>query len=208
MLVACLRPKTTWGHRAHTRSDKQAEGQLIEKGGVKVITGEKWKFIESACATAAIAAALQRSGTYRDGTSGKKREEIRESLREHLFLLRSEYKERVSEEQHIRNIRGLAEEMTDKYQEFLSSDGFKIGVAQKAINLYLKYLWCLGVIEEPPHCPLDRSIISRLKANNDVNWTELTKIEVYEALMDEIGELARNEGRSIAEWELIQYNGT
>lgn len=173
-----------------------------------MITGQKWKFIKLACAAAAIAAALQRSGTYRDGTSDKKKAEIRESLREYLFILHRAYKESVSEEQHIENIVGLANEMTGKYREFLSKDGFKIGVAQKVINLYLKYLWCLGVIREPPHCPLDRSIISHLKKNNYVNWTELLCIKEYEALMSEIDEVARKEGKSIAEWELIHYNGT
>ena len=109
------------------------------------------------------------------------------------------------------HIDGLVEEMTDKYGAFLNNDGLKIGVAQKAINLYLKYLWCLCLIEEPPHCPLDRNIISNLKENNDVSWTDLVDDigkRKYKEIMDEIGELARDEGRSIAEWELLQYNRT
>ncbi|SDJ63273.1 hypothetical protein SAMN05216338_105731 [Bradyrhizobium sp. Rc2d] len=32
-------------------------------------------------------------------------------------------------------------------------------VAQKVLNLLLKYYWCLARIPEPPYCPIDRIII-------------------------------------------------
>lgn len=42
------------------------------------------------------------------------------------------------------------------------SNVFRIGSAQKALNLYRKYLWCLGYIPFPPHCPFDATIIDQL----------------------------------------------
>jgi hypothetical protein len=47
----------------------------------------------------------------------------------------------------------------------------RIGLAQKALNLYLKYLWCLGEIHEPPHCPLDSIVLGQVPGCKDVRWT-------------------------------------
>jgi hypothetical protein len=52
--------------------------------------------------------------------------------------------------------------------------GYKYGVAQKLLNLFLKYLWCLGTIAEPPHCPVDRIIIGKT-CYKDKNWTEIVQ---------------------------------
>ncbi len=61
--------------------------------------------------------------------------------------------------------------MTTEFKDILFGNGFRVGIAQKALNLYLKYLWCLGKITEPPHCPFDSIIISEIKCN--IKWTEM-----------------------------------
>ena len=81
----------------------------------------------------------------------------------------------------------------------------RIGSAQKALNLFLKYLWCIGEAPEPPHCPFDFQIISKLPPAVRCNWTELDSIETYRALVAAAKTAAA--GQSLAEWELAEYNG-
>ena len=38
------------------------------------------------------------------------------------------------------------------------------GIAQKALNLFLKYLWCLNISKHPLHCPIDSQILAK------INW--------------------------------------
>ena len=74
--------------------------------------------------------------------------------------------------------------------------------AQKALNLYLKLLWCLGKVKEPPHCPFDSIVISKL--GKKLNWTELDDIQPYKDLVNSARTLAGK--LSIAKWELEIYN--
>ena len=90
------------------------------------------------------------------------------------------------------------------------SDRFRIGIAQKALNLYLKNLWCLGEITTPPHCPLDRLIIDKLglkwSERSQYDWTKIDDIEKYKELISRCDHKARERGcENIAEWELEVY---
>jgi len=71
----------------------------------------------------------------------------------------------------------------------------------------LKYLWCLGDIPVPPHCPIDRGIIDQLdipkQERKKYDWTKLDKIEDYRHLIGLCCKKAKMGKReSIAEWEL------
>src|SRR5215467_3622009 len=80
--------------------------------------------------------------------------------------------------------------------------------AQKALNLYLKYLWCTGEIRTPPHCPIDGGVIKKLGADlAGVPWTKLDNIEKYKELIAAGEKIAANKKReSLADWELICWN--
>jgi hypothetical protein len=67
------------------------------------------------------------------------------------------------------------------------------GIAQKLLNLYLKYLWCVGYIVEPPHCPIDRIIIGKTSFRDRLNWTEMGEAE-YREVIGEMTSLARSKG--------------
>ena len=102
--------------------------------------------------------------------------------------------------------------MTENYKGrgLLRKERFRIGIALKALNLYLKNLWCLGQITTPPHCPLDRLIIDKLglkwNERSQYDWTKLDDIEKYKELISRCDEVARKEKyRNIAEWELKVY---
>ncbi len=116
------------------------------------------------------------------------------------------YKKKVTEDDHCHNIVKLANTLTKKFGEcgVLNGNRFRIGIAQKVLNLYLKYLWCLGYIKIPPHCPLDRRIIDLLKI--PCNWTKLDDIKEYTELIECCQNLAKDQKTSIAEWELEKWS--
>jgi hypothetical protein len=55
------------------------------------------------------------------------------------------------------------------------------GVVQKAFNLTLKYLWCFGMIEKPPHCPVDGQVLKKVGWNG-VFWPLMTKQDYLDAI--------------------------
>jgi len=169
---------------------------------------QQWKFISSVITWLAVTAALRkRSKTYKDDVSDSDKQDIRKSLGEFLNSLDDKYKEPVDEQQHIANIESLSNKISQEYGKLLCGGRFMIGSAQKAINLYLKYLWCLGKIPTPPHCPFDRRIIQKLKDHSDVRWTTLDNVEVYKNLVKEARKIAKTTNyESMAQWELEQYN--
>jgi len=111
----------------------------------------------------------------------------------------------VEEEQHYQHIDNLIVRANSAATEVLVELGYKYGAAQKLLNLFLKYLWCLGTIAEPPHCPVDRIIIGQTRYK-ERNWTEIVRRSEYEEIIEDIRRLANREGTSIAQWELSTYS--
>jgi hypothetical protein len=98
----------------------------------------------------------------------------------------------------------MATVLSHRYGEALRDGRFRIGPAQKALNLYLKYMWCVGEIPTPPHCPFDSKIIYHLRGCEDVKWTKLVSLDEYMKLVRTARQEAK--GRSLAEWELKVFN--
>ncbi len=86
--------------------------------------------------------------------------------------------------------------------------GFRISHAQKSLSVYLKHLWCMGMIETPPFCPIDRVILSRVGAL-DPRWCHVNTKKQYETHVDIIKTGKKNnhlyDGDSIAVWELFEF---
>ncbi len=129
---------------------------------------------------------------------------FRNKLNEKLKDLGKSYKNGlVSGEQHVANINKLSAQLSTSFESVFDDAGFPIGRAQKALNLYLKYLWCRKEIKEPPHCPFDRRVIERLPPEARINWTEITRIDQYNRLVAAAKELAAP--LSLARWELSTW---
>lgn len=89
--------------------------------------------------------------------------------------------------------------------EIAEKTGVTFGVAQKLLNLYLKYLWCLGEIDTPPHCPVDSRILVTVGLPN-VRWSKMDK-GVYKNIIARIKEVADESGfANMSEWELETFN--
>jgi len=73
------------------------------------------------------------------------------------------------------------------------------------MNLALKYDWCIGAVPEPPHCPVDRIIISKTKYSGLVNWIRITSRHEYQAVIEEIKKLAAKAELSVPVWELKTF---
>jgi hypothetical protein len=148
---------------------------------------------------------VQRARVYADGSTEESKKSFREDLRSELERLENEYRQQVSEEKHIQNILTLSSRLSSGHKDILQKGCFRLGLAQKALNLYLKYLWCLGFIPEPPHCPFDSIVIAGLdRYYGQVNWTFITTPDEYRALIQAAKVTAK--GMRLAEWELKWYN--
>ena len=106
---------------------------------------------------------FQRANIYKEKVSEKVKKVFREQLRAYIeALVEIKYITEVTEEEHIKNIKGIV-----KLSNINTIQGKSIpinfGVAQKLLNLYLKYSWCSGRIDTVPvHFPVDRLIQDRL----------------------------------------------
>jgi hypothetical protein len=115
------------------------------------------------------------------------------------------YKKSCNEKQHYKNIEALVAYATKVGTSVLSPDGYRFGIAQKLLNLCLKYHWCLELVGEPPHCPVDRIVLDKTSFKGRLNWTEIQSSEKYREVIEEIDKIAKAKGLSIAMWELRHY---
>jgi hypothetical protein len=149
-------------------------------------------------------ASLQRSSTYRREAPDREKRAFRASLKNRVETISADYQDPVTDEAHILTLSRLAETLSLSHGDILRGGRFRVGVAQKYLNLYLKYLWCAGWAEMPPHCPFDSIIMRLLPAPSRVPWTKLDGVAAYRRLVESAGIVA--EHRSLAVWELEEYS--
>ena len=77
----------------------------------------------------------------------------------------------VPDIQHREAINRISQKLSSAFSDCLCDEHLRHGIAQKAFNLYLKYLWRLGIIiVPPPHCPIDWVVLTA--AGIDGSWTK------------------------------------
>ena len=167
---------------------------------------EKEYFLKNQFWAATISASFARAKVYTSESGVKITDNQKNDFKKALFkcvegLVETEYLNRnINEVEHIKNIQKLQECVNAEHISILPEKGLKFGVAQKLLNLYLKYLWCSNKLKySPPHFPLDRLIQEN---NVRVNWTDLKCDE--KKYSEVINDLCKGEGK--AEWELVKYN--
>ena len=101
----------------------------------------------------------------------------------------------ISDELHCAAIARIADTLSSKFSEMLRDGRLRFGTSQKAFNLYLKYLWALGEIQTPPHCPIDSVVLERAGLDGS-SWTKSDSCEVYMAWVQHI-----RKHLTLAEWE-------
>ncbi|WP_458625973.1 hypothetical protein [Winogradskyella sp. PC D3.3] len=150
--------------------------------------------------------AFQHAGIYKPKTKEKERTQFRTKLKGYIEnIILSDYKTQVvNHKTHLENIQSICR-FTESFSNILKAP-INIGISQKLLNLALKYYWCLGVIPEPPHCPIDRLIQQKLYKQPLVNWTQLNCVETYMQIINDISVLAKKNKQSIAHWELVNFD--
>jgi hypothetical protein len=150
-------------------------------------------------------ASVQRSGLYKDraGSDPARKKfqlEVRSLVDEELL---PKYINGCSEEDRYSNI-GKLEKWGSHHGADLLSNGYPFGIAQKLLNVYLKYQWCSGWISEPLHCPIDRTILKKLRLESRFIWTTMKESD-YRAAIDVLKRVALQDGLSPAQWELHEF---
>lgn len=171
---------------------------------IQPMNDPQWQFLHSELLALTRAGTFQRSKVYVPECSEKDRQLVRAALSAWLTDAAMHYTFMVEERAHIARIVELANHMSSRFSPTLRGGRFRIGVAQKALNLYLKYLWCYDRIPMPPHCPFDARIIDRLHLEKPIRWTVMDSVEEYELLVRAARAMAGE--KPLAVWELEVWN--
>jgi hypothetical protein len=149
----------------------------------------------------AFLAALRRNPTYAPNEFTS-RERFGAALKSQLSQAGTAYRHSRSDAEHVRTIQEIAGALSQTYGHMLAGGHLRIGAVQKALNLYLKFRWCLDERwATPPHCPIDRIVLCA--AGISGSWTQLDSIAEYEAWIARLRVCAQAVGcDNLSEWEL------
>ncbi len=167
------------------------------------------EFIVSECWILAWGASVQRAHLYKKGIdrSDKRIVQFKSAVIKYITEnLLPFYVKPCSEEEHLKNIKSLIDFANKADPGILGIQKYKYGVAQKLLNLALKYFWCAGITAKPPHCPVDRIIIEKTKFKNKLNWTQIVEEKDYLKVIKEIKSIAKPVKLDPADWELTFYS--
>jgi hypothetical protein len=162
---------------------------------------------EQAAMTETLKAALQQrqNKVYSRDEVGNERLTFRLELARMMRDESKPYIQRVqpaSDDEHCAAIRRISESLSTRYRQILKGGRFRYGTAQKAFNLYLKFLWRLGALGalgegKPPHCPVDGIVLNT--AGLTGSWTWSDDEQEYRRWISEIRKKALP--RTLADWE-------
>lgn len=149
--------------------------------------------------------AFQHSGIYKANTKEKERTYFRNMLQGYIQqTIIKKYNQSVLDQEHLENIVRISN-YTASFKEVLKGP-INIGISQKLLNLALKYYWCLNILPEPPHFPVDRIIQQKIYKQPIVNWTQLNDVDIYMQIINDARALAKQNNLSLAQWELENFN--
>ncbi|MEY5049198.1 MAG: hypothetical protein RLZZ175_2557 [Bacteroidota bacterium] len=155
-----------------------------------------------------INASFQRANVYKDDVDEKLKKEFKIRLRECVVDISNKYIDNeINDNEHIENIK-LLSAFTQTFSNILNNDNLNFGVCQKMLNLYLKYLWTMNLIQTPPHFPVDRIIQQKLELS-PYPWTQMTDETEYLKVIQKAKEYKAKENKKyeyIAELELDLFN--
>jgi hypothetical protein len=152
-------------------------------------------------------ASVQRADLFKPETDEANRRDFRNRVISFATdRILGAYESTVSESDHEANISLLSADGSEHGKAILGRHGYKVGVAQKLLNLQLKYLWCLGLIPEPPHCPVDRVVINKTAFRSKIAWTQMIDLDTYRQVIEALRALADQSNQSLATWELHAYD--
>lgn len=181
-----------------------------------ILKQSQYSFIQNEIWILTFGAAFQRSSIYIKTATDKQKAYFKRKTRDFINnVLLDNYKtKKVTDLQHIENINSICG-YSANFSDIFSNGRINFGIAQKMLNLYLKYMWSLGHIQEPPHFPVDRIIQIKLIGHSKEMglptigleaWTKFNDEKHYLKVINSARELiCKNENyqyHSLAELEL------
>ena len=155
----------------------------------------------------AISASVQHNPTYSIEIEPNEKANIRKAWENNLIEIGELFTESRSLEFYLKTVNEFQSKMSE-FNSFLSPNknnydtGFRIAHSQKSISVYLKHLWCMDLIPEPPCCPVDRIIAKAANVKLNENWTQMNSIESLDFALNEFTKIAKSENKTLAMWEL------
>ncbi len=168
----------------------------------------KQEFIKREILLLTIAGAFSRNKIYRENVDDEEKKTFKIKIGEYLDRFLLEYKNKVNEDSHCSNLNEL-ESLINENSKILHGGSISFGTVQKLLNLYLKYLWCLDEIQEPPHCPIDSIVLKMIEGESQTRWTKMDEGDyqrIISKLKDNKAKNKKSED-SIAKWELREFSG-
>ena len=141
---------------------------------------------------------------YSENVKECDRKPFRETWQEFLHATAMFYRYPVSGKEHIEKIKSMCDLLTKNHGGILENGKMRFGVTQMGLNVYLKYLWCLGEIPPPLHCPVSEN-----------GWTGWETDTEYKIFVDGYREQAKNHGLTqkiqevdaVSIWGLFTWKG-
>ena len=133
------------------------------------------------------------------------KEEDQNKRREWRRKLRNQLEKELESGYSADNISRIEKFIKETADPILQNEKLAFGVAQKILNLFLKYCWSLDWIsQEPPDCPVDSRILGKIKWQG-ICWSQLDRDD-YENVIKMID--GRRGVKSRSHWELDEWEGT
>jgi hypothetical protein len=95
----------------------------------------KLEFLKDEFLTLSLFGGLGRSNTYCSSATDDNKNKLRKSLRNKLTEMAEGYKSPVDDGSHAANICEIADAITKEFSSSLQNGRFRLGIAQKCLNL-------------------------------------------------------------------------
>jgi hypothetical protein len=167
------------------------------------------EFIQQMYLRNAINAALQRANVYSDDVTGEQKTAFKRDCSQHLADLGRRYFAWEHDlESFCAEVQRFSATLSQDHADTLVGHHLRIGIAQKMVSLYLKYLWLAGdCSKKPAAAVLDRGILEASGFHPPPNWTEMDDFRQYQDIQAAIQQRAEEEGfGSAAVWEAERWN--
>jgi hypothetical protein len=160
------------------------------------------EFIERMALRNAVNASLQRIAIYNVSATSVQKSGYRQSLKDWLKQLALRYYAwEYDGARYCDEIVALKSHLNAMHGPILAK--MTIGICQKPITLWLKYLWLNGdCSKKPVFATLDRGIMQAANVPNRPNWPDIDTLDDYQRIVRHIDDFASAKGYGCgAVWE-------
>jgi len=184
----------------------------LEEGKEKFLNRYNFNRTIEKALVESIKVSVGRNSTYSTDIENSIKKQIHIFWKDKLKDYSKKYKENVSREVYINDVLTLKQNMNEKFPncfnhpKYKNDKGFRIAHAQKSLSVYLKHLWCLDLINEPPMCPIDNIILTKIGLKYPQNtWGHLNNKDEFLGKSKGIVDFANRDNLSVCMWELFNF---